>query len=86
MPEPEVQVHVCDSCCHAQGHRPKVPADSRGESWMCAVCGHYGIGSSYLCTKGDWDRLRIVPENAARLEALAREIQTTPIAPRARFG
>lgn len=30
--------------------------------------------------------VEIKPENAARLEALAKEIGTPPIAPRARFG
>lgn len=49
-----VRVHCCDSCARAAGVQPKYPPDSGSKSWLCEVCGHYGIGSAADCTIGDW--------------------------------
>ena len=53
-----VRVHCCDDCAYKAGVVPKSPADSGNKSWMCAVCGHVGIGSATDCTIGDWLRLQ----------------------------
>jgi len=53
-----VAVFCCDSCCYRYRVRPKVPADSRGKSLLCAVCGHYNIGSMRECIVGDWLSLK----------------------------
>lgn len=58
-----VRVHCCDSCAMQQGATPKQPADSGTASWMCDVCGHYGIGSVTDCMIGDWLTLRVVTPN-----------------------
>jgi len=48
-----VAVHCCDSCAINAGVVPKSPADSGVGSWLCQVCGHYGIGSKTNCKIGD---------------------------------
>lgn len=53
-----VRVHCCDDCARRSGVQPKSPPDSGVESWLCAVCGHFGIGSATDCTIGDWLRLQ----------------------------
>ena len=53
-----VRVHCCDDCARGSGVQPKSPPDSGVESWLCAVCGHFGIGSATDCTIGDWLRLQ----------------------------
>lgn len=53
-----VRVHCCDDCAHRAGAQPKVPADSGVNSWLCDVCGHYGIGSATDCTIGRWLKLQ----------------------------
>ena len=59
-----VAVHCCDVCARNSGVMPKVPADSGVSSWLCDVCGHYGIGSLTDCCIGDWLRLRPMQSNA----------------------
>lgn len=49
-----VRVHCCDDCARTSGAQPKFPPDSKGASWMCEVCGHFGIGSATDCKIGDW--------------------------------
>ena len=49
-----VRVHCCNDCAYKAGVIPKYPADSGNKSWMCDVCGHFGIGSATDCTIGDW--------------------------------
>ena len=53
-----VRVHCCDDCARRSGVQPKSPQDSGVESWLCEVCGHFGIGSATDCTIGDWLRLQ----------------------------
>ena len=53
-----VRVHCCDSCVRNAGVQPKYPPDSGKESWLCEVCGHFGIGSATDCTIGDWLTLK----------------------------
>ena len=53
-----VRVHCCDDCARRADVRPKSPPDSGVESWLCEVCGHFGIGSATDCTVGDWLRLQ----------------------------
>lgn len=53
-----VRVHCCDDCARRSGVQPKSPPDSGVESWLCEVCGHFGIGSATDCTIGDWLRLQ----------------------------
>lgn len=58
-------VHCCDDCTRRAGLVPKYPADSGVSSWLCRVCGHYGIGSRMDCERGEWGHLRpIRPSNA----------------------
>jgi hypothetical protein len=59
-----VSVHCCDKCARAAKVTPKAPADSGVASWLCGVCGHYGIGSQMTCEIGDWLRLRPLQPNA----------------------
>ncbi len=58
-----VAVHCCDSCARKFGATPKTPADSGKSSWLCEVCGHYGIGSLTDCEIGDWLHLRPIQPN-----------------------
>ena len=60
-----VAVHCCDSCAGRAGAKPKAPADSGAASWLCVVCGHYGIGSQTDCEVGDWLVLRPLQPNAS---------------------
>lgn len=53
-----VVIQCCDHCCYKHGVRPKSPPDSGLSSWMCGVCGHYGIGSRMECEVGQWLNLR----------------------------
>ena len=53
-----VQTHCCDDCMRRAKNKPKYPPDSGTESWLCSVCGHYGIGSTVTCKIGDWLILR----------------------------
>jgi len=55
-----VQGYCCDSCSRRFGVRPNSPADSGIKSWLCDVCGHYGIGSRTDLEVGDWLGLRPV--------------------------
>ena len=59
-----VKVHCCDSCAREAGVTPKCPADSGTASWLCDVCGHYGIGSLTACAIGDWLQLQPLQPNA----------------------
>ena len=45
---------VCNGCAHRHKFKPKAPADSGVESRLCAVCGHFNIGSYEECTLGKW--------------------------------
>lgn len=58
-----VVVHCCDECARKAGVNPKRPADSGKASWLCDVCGHYGIGSLTDCEIGDWLGLRPLQPN-----------------------
>lgn len=49
-----VQAFCCDGCARNNGLTPKRPADSGVESWLCDLCGHYGIGSTLSCEVGNW--------------------------------
>jgi len=53
-----VRVHCCDNCARKHHMKPKSPADSGIESWLCEICGHFGIGSAVDCTICNWLRLR----------------------------
>lgn len=46
--------HCCDSCARAACIEPKTPAGSGVASWLCAACGHHGIGSSMDFLIGNW--------------------------------
>ena len=59
-----VVVHCCNECARKAGVSPKRPADSGKASWLCAVCGHHGIGSLTDCEIVDWLRLRPLQPNA----------------------
>lgn len=50
---------VCDSCMHANNQISKKIPDSKGESWLCTNCNHFGIGSYMICEIGDWLTLKI---------------------------
>jgi hypothetical protein len=60
-----VEVHCCDRCAIQQGVRPKAPADSGVQSWLCEVCGHHGIGSRMECRIGAWLSLEVLAPDAA---------------------
>ena len=49
-----VECHLCDRCARKSGLVQKDKADSSVSSWLCNVCGHYGIGSMASCLIGDW--------------------------------
>lgn len=55
-----ISVHCCDHCIGIRNMKIKSPADSRGQSWMCELCGHFGIGSQMNCTVETWNRLQPV--------------------------
>lgn len=57
LPGTHVLAQVCDGCCHSHKVEPKRPADSGSQSLMCAVCGHYGIGSAMECVVNDWGHI-----------------------------
>ena len=59
-----VTVHCCDDCSRAADVVPKTPADSGVASWLCEVCGHFGIGSLTDCKIENWLRLRPLQPNA----------------------
>jgi hypothetical protein len=70
-----VAVHCCDECARKSGVKPKLPADSGKASWLCDVCGHYGIGSLTDCEIGDWLGLRpLQPNVGAKRAATAQPL------------
>ena len=46
--------HCCDACSRVAGIKPTYPPDSGSASWLCNVCGHYGIGSEAKLKICDW--------------------------------
>ena len=62
-----VNSHCCDSCIRHHGIKPKRPADSGAASWLCACCGHHGIGSSAQMIVGNW--LTLTPIGSKFLSA-----------------
>jgi hypothetical protein len=63
-----LEAHCCDNCCRRQGLDPKYPPDSGVSSWLCDICGHYGIGSAERIEAGDWLIKKIVRAAAAMSE------------------
>lgn len=72
-----VRVHCCDNCARIAGIQPRYPPDSGSKSWLCEVCGHYGIGSATDCTIGDWLILKPNAANEAGQTARA-ELTSKP--------
>ncbi len=61
-----VEVQCCDDCMHRAGLAHKIPADGGAESWLCDVCGHFGIGSKINATVCNWLRLKPSPPKLVR--------------------
>lgn len=56
-----VTAYCCDHCIGLRNMKMKSLADSGGKSWLCDLCGHYGIGSQMLCKVETWNRLIPLP-------------------------
>ena len=58
---------VCDDCARFQSATITSPPESGAQSWLCAACGHFNIGSTYQCIRGEWLKLWIIDAAADRL-------------------
>ena len=72
-----VIVHCCDSCVRREGLTPKAPAESGTMSWLCQMCGHYGIGSKMECEVGEWLQLKPVQKGRKMIKTEYRPVYVT---------
>lgn len=56
-----VNIYACDECVSRSGVLPKYPADSGSTSYLCEICGHYGMGSLMDCMITSWLRIKPLP-------------------------
>lgn len=57
-----VQAQCCDDCANRAGLSQRSRAETGVSSWLCDVCGHYGIGAQETCVVRDWLGLTPVRE------------------------
>lgn len=50
--------HICHDCSDRRGLKRIYP-DSKGKSFLCVNCAHFGIGSMRTYVVGDWGILKI---------------------------
>ena len=71
--QPLFSAFVCDDCARFQSATITSPPESGAQSWLCAACGHFNIGSTYQCIRGEWLKLWIIDAVADRLLEKNRE-------------